>query len=128
MENRLENHALGLAAVAAASSVLILAAAYSRRGKDGESATLKGSRAPPVYKVGIPLLGNFMKFAGDPLEAVRQARKKCGDVFTFPLLSEHVTFLIGPTPHAAFFNATDEDLDQAVSSTPCVVFYFVLTD
>lgn len=68
---------------------------------------------PPTYAPGIPLLGGFIAFASDPLGCVREARKACGDSFTIPLLTENVTFLIGPKPHTTFFNATDEELDQA---------------
>jgi len=48
----------------------------------------------------------------DPLGAIRSGRKECGDVFTMRLLTEKVTFLIGPQPHAAFFDNGDEELDQ----------------
>lgn len=71
------------------------------------------SNIPPSYSPGLPLVGGFMAFASDPLACVRAARKACGDVFTIRLITEQVTFLVGPTPHAAFFNASDEEMDQA---------------
>lgn len=102
---------LGLAAIAAASSVAILALAYNRSSKSG--AKESGAKPPAYYSPGLPLIGSIMKFGSDPLETVRQGRKQCGDVFTIKLFHENVTFLIGPTAHAAFFNASDEEADQA---------------
>lgn len=104
-----ENHQFILGAAAVASSALILAAVW----RSSKPSATTSTRAPPEYKTFIPLIGPFMKFAGDPLGTVREARQKCGDVFTLRLLTEKVTFLIGPAPHAAFFNATDDEMDQA---------------
>jgi len=44
---------------------------------------------------------------------VEKARQQLGNTFTLQLLTEKVTFLIGPEPHAAFFGGSDEELDQA---------------
>ena len=103
---------IGLAALAAVSSIAIVATAMRKR---SEKSSDGSSHQPPQYATGLPLLGPFMAFAKDPLATVRDAQKQCGDVFTIRLLTEQVTFLIGPAPHAAFFNANDEEADQAVS-------------
>ena len=113
-----------VAAVGAASVTLALAAlvagrrgaattkTFAQTGPNGTQETRKRS-APPEWRAGMPLVGPFMAFASDPLGTVSRARKDCGDVFTIRLLTEKVTFLVGPVPHQAFFEATDEMLDQA---------------
>jgi len=70
-------------------------------------------KPPPEYSPGLPIIGPFLAFASDPLGTVRKARAKKGDVFTLRMLTEKVTFLIGPGPHTVFFQAKDEELDQA---------------
>ncbi|KAH9250934.1 hypothetical protein BASA81_011322 [Batrachochytrium salamandrivorans] len=50
----------------------------------------------------ITIGGWIYGVCSDPLECVRAARKACGDVFTIRLITEQVTFLVGPKPHAAF--------------------------
>jgi len=109
--DRAEMQTFGLAALAAVSSIAIIATAVRRRG-DKARGELKSS-PPPMYNPGLPLVGGFMHFAGDPLGTIRAGRKQCGDVFTLRMLTEQLTVLIGPTPHAAFFNSTDEEADQA---------------
>lgn len=106
--DKVEMQTIGLAGLALVSSVAIIATAMNRRSKSAN-----GSQPPKEYTSYIPFVGSFIQFAGDPLGTVRAAREACGDVFTIRLLTEKVTFLIGPTPHAAFFNASDEDADQA---------------
>ena len=114
--DKVEMQTMGLAALAAVSSIAILATALRRRGDKGQS-TLKSS-PPPQYNPGLPIVGGFMHFSSDPLGTIRAGRKQCGDVFTLRMLTESLTVLIGPTPHAAFFNATDEEADQAVCFAP----------
>jgi len=69
--------------------------------------------APPVVKAGIPILGNFIGFAKDPVGFVRQSYEKMGEVFTLRMFGQRITFLIGPDAHTPFFRASDEDADQA---------------
>ena len=71
------------------------------------------ANVPPVWSTGVPFLGGFLAFARDPLGTVERARQKFGGTFTIQLLTEKVTFLIGPEPHAVFFGGTDEELDQS---------------
>ena len=47
-----------------------------------------GYHLPPVYSSPIPLIGNFIGFAKDPLGFVAQGRKQCGEVFTIDMLAE----------------------------------------
>jgi len=73
----------------------------------------EGYHLPPVYSSPIPIVGNFIGFAKDPLGFVRQGRAACGQVFTIDMIAEKCTFLIGAEAHKVFFEATDEELDQA---------------
>jgi len=84
--------------------ILILRATSSKRDPN--------ARLPPVYKTGLPIIGNFIAFAKSPLGILYDAQKKLGNVFTIPLAVEDCTFLIGPEAHATFFGASDEELDQ----------------
>lgn len=105
--------ALGLAAVLASAALLALS--LRNRSKTDD----QGRKTPPVYSPGIPYLGTFRQFAKDPLEIVRQGQKRCGDCFTVKLLVEDVTFLVGPKAHIPFFESSEEDLDQGVSTNAC---------
>lgn len=67
---------------------------------------------PPMYSEGLPLLGNIIAFMRDPLALVRRGHAACGGVFTIRIAHKRMTFLLGAAPHAAFFRATDEQLDQ----------------
>jgi len=109
--DRAEMQTFGLAALAAVSSIAIIATAVRRHGDKGQGD--KKSSPPPQYSPGLPIVGGFMKFASDPLGTIRAGRQQCGDVFTLRMLTEQLTVLIGPAPHAAFFNSTDEEADQA---------------
>jgi len=73
----------------------------------------KGMKLPPVFSSGIPVFGNFIEFARDPLGFVEKGRKKCGKVFTIDMVAEKCTFLIGAEAHKVFFEASDEELDQS---------------
>jgi len=92
-----------------AGFVLVAVALVSRRGQK----VPPGCRLPPVYSSSIPLVGNFIGFARDPLGFVRAGRKACGSVFTIDMIAEKCTFMIGAEAHIPFFEASDEELDQA---------------
>lgn len=72
------------------------------------------SRAPlpPAYNVGLPILGNILSFASNPLDLVWDGYAKKGEVFTVRLLHKRLTFLIGPAACETFFKASDTELDQ----------------
>ena len=66
---------------------------------------------PPVYYEGYPIIGPFLSFTKDQLGTVRRARAATkSDVFTIHPLG---TFLIGAEAHKAFFEGSDEEVDQA---------------
>lgn len=66
---------------------------------------------PPSYNVGLPLIGNILAFAKNPLDLVWDAYTKKGEVFTVRLLHKRLTFLIGPAASETFFKASDTELD-----------------
>lgn len=67
---------------------------------------------PPSYNVGLPILGNIIAFAKNPLDLVWEGYAKKGEVFTIRLLTKRLTFLIGPAACETFFKASDAELDQ----------------
>jgi len=71
----------------------------------------KGPNLPPVVS-SIPFVGPIVSFGKHPLQYMLDARKKYGDIFTVELMGKRITFLTGPKAHIAFFNASDEQLDQ----------------
>lgn len=67
---------------------------------------------PPTYNVGLPIIGNILAFAKNPLDLVWEGYAKKGEVFTVRLLHKRLTFLIGPAACETFFKASDTELDQ----------------
>jgi sterol 14alpha-demethylase len=68
---------------------------------------------PPTYNPAyLPLLGGFLEFAKNPLEALRRGYQRCGDCFTINMMGKRMTFLVGPEAHEVFFKASDDELSQ----------------
>lgn len=101
--------AIQAAAAAAPAAGGAGAAAGGGAAKDGTAA---GGGPPPMYSEGLPLVGNVVAFMRDPLGLVRRGHAARGGVFTIRIAHKRMTFLLGAAPHAAFFRATDEQLDQ----------------
>ena len=76
------------------------------------------AKLPPVVTTHIPLVGGIVSFLQDPLGTVANAKKRYGNVFTINMFHIRSTFLIGSEAHKAFFEAMDDELDQA----PCYRF------
>ena len=53
-----------------------------------------------------------MYLAQGPMLLMADGYKKCGEVFTVPLLHKNVTFLIGPATAPHFFKANDDEMSQ----------------
>jgi sterol 14alpha-demethylase len=68
--------------------------------------------APPVWGGGLPIIGHFLKFAGNPVETMKQGYLANGPVFSMTFLGNEMTFLIGPDAQAPFYRAEDEELSQ----------------
>lgn len=47
-----------------------------------------------------------------PMSLMEQGFKRHGEVFTVPVLSKNITFLIGTDVTPFFFKATDEEMSQ----------------
>ena len=80
--------------------------------------TPSGAKLPPVVRTGLPFIGPLLAFLNDPIKSVTEARDRHGNVFTINMFHIKSTFLIGSEAHKAFFEAMDDELDQA----PCYRF------
>lgn len=68
--------------------------------------------APPTAKVGLPIIGNFMKFAENPVKFIEICMHKYGCIYTVPMMHKNLTFLLGPEVSAPFFNLHDDAMSQ----------------
>lgn len=68
---------------------------------------------PPVYNVGLPILGNMVAFARNSLGLVWDGYARKGPVFTVRFGHKRLTFLIGSAAHECFFKGSDAELDQS---------------
>eukprot|EP00903_Cladosiphon_okamuranus_P015545 g14351.t1 len=68
--------------------------------------------APPIVKLGMPVLGNFIAYLRSPVETIKECQKKYGGVFTIPLMGFKFTYLLGPEAEAPFFKHNDQTLSQ----------------
>ncbi|WP_215163462.1 MULTISPECIES: cytochrome P450 [unclassified Streptomyces] len=59
----------------------------------------------------LPWVGHALPFGHNPVDFLRRARRRAGDVFAFTLLGQPVVFLCGPAAQEAVFRA-----DEAVLS------------
>eukprot|EP01038_Epipyxis_sp_PR26KG_P007880 gene7880-10696_t len=69
--------------------------------------------APPIAKIGIPFLGNYIEFAKNPVDFVKVCFGKFGPIYTVPMLHKNLTFLIGPEVSAPFFQLNDDMMSQS---------------
>jgi sterol 14-demethylase len=69
--------------------------------------------SPPIASVGLPVIGNYIELAKNPVDFVEKCFKKCGSVFTVPMLHKNLTFLVGPEVSTPFFQLSDEFMSQA---------------
>lgn len=67
---------------------------------------------PPTYNVGLPIIGNIIAFARNPLGLVWEGYAKKGEVFTIRLGPKRFTFVVGPAASESFFKASDTELDR----------------
>ena len=68
--------------------------------------------APPTAKVGLPLIGNYIEFAKNPVEFIAMCLDKFGPIYTVPMLHKNLTFLLGPEVSAPFFRLNDDFMSQ----------------
>lgn len=108
--------AIGWVVVVVLSLLLAILAFFQTAVRDTTIANAKRQgRAipPPAYNVGLPVIGNVLAFAKNPLDLVWEGYAKKGEVFTVRLLTTRLTFVIGPAACEAFFKASDTELDQS---------------
>eukprot|EP00752_Nemacystus_decipiens_P012521 g11089.t1 len=82
--------------------LLALISAFRRSPKD----------APPVVRMGMPVLGNITAFLRSPLKMMSKCYDKHGAVFTVPMMGINFTFLVGPEAQASFYKLNDETMSQ----------------
>ena len=68
--------------------------------------------APPTASVGLPIIGNYIEFAKNPISFMHLGLKKHGPIFTVPMLHKKLTFLMGPEASAPFFKLSDSYMSQ----------------
>ncbi len=69
--------------------------------------------SPPLAHVGLPLIGNYVEFAKQPVAFIEKCFNKYGPCYTVPMLHKNLTFLIGPEISAPFFQMNDEKMSQS---------------
>lgn len=107
--------AIGWIVVGILSTIFALTGLYEMLVGDArvkKAKRLGKSIPPPVYNVGLPIVGNILAFTKNPLDMVWEAYAKKGEVFTIRFGPKRLTFLIGPAACEAFFKASDAELDQ----------------
>ena len=71
----------------------------------------RGKRLPPTIP-GAPVVGGLIKFMRGPIPMIREQYARLGSVFTVPILSRRITFLIGPEVSAHFFKGNEAEMSQ----------------
>ncbi|KAG2562310.1 obtusifoliol 14-alpha demethylase [Panicum virgatum] len=71
----------------------------------------RGKRLPPTIP-GAPVVGGLIKFMRGPIPMIREQYACLGSVFTVPILSRRITFLIGPEVSAHFFKGNEAEMSQ----------------
>lgn len=69
--------------------------------------------SPPTAHLGLPIIGNYMEFAKQPVDFIKRCFDKYGSIYTVPMLHKNLTFLIGPEVSAPFFALSDEKMSQS---------------
>ena len=69
--------------------------------------------APPTAYLGMPLVGNYIEFAKNPVDFIARCLDKFGPIYTVPMLHKNLTFLLGPEVSAPFFRLNDDYMSQA---------------
>jgi sterol 14-demethylase len=71
------------------------------------------SNSPPIASIGVPLIGNYIEFATNPIDFIGKCYKKFGSVYTVPMLHKNLTFLLGPEASTPFFKLNDDFMNQS---------------
>ena len=73
----------------------------------------RGKGTPPIASIGVPLIGNYIEFAKNPVEFIEKCRSKFGSIYTVPMLHKNLTFLLEPEVSAPFYQLTDDQMSQS---------------
>lgn len=68
---------------------------------------------PPIASIGMPLIGNYVEFARNPVDFIEKCRQKFGSIYTVPMLHKNLTFLLEPEVSAPFYQLTDDQMSQS---------------
>lgn len=99
----MELNVIGIVVVSIVVGIVIINLIFGkRRPKD----------APPTAKIGIPVIGNYIEFAKNPVEFITKCLDKFGPIYTVPILHKNLTFLLGPEVSAPFFKLNDDYMSQ----------------
>ncbi|XBH84137.1 hypothetical protein VPH35_072395 [Triticum aestivum] len=71
-----------------------------------------GGKRPPPTIPGAPVVGGLLRFLRGPIPLIRAEYARLGPVFTVPILTRRITFLIGPDVSAHFFKSNESDMSQ----------------
>ena len=93
----------GLALVVA--TVIFLKLLLSFRSGGGKK------RLPPTIP-GAPVVGGLVKFMRGPIPMIQEQYARLGSVFTVPIITRKITFLIGPEVSANFFKGNEAEMSQ----------------
>ncbi len=69
------------------------------------------TQTPPRVSA-LPILGNALEFAREPIGLLRRGYAQYGDVFAIQLGTKPAAVLIGPEHHTQFFELTDKNLSM----------------
>jgi sterol 14-demethylase len=69
------------------------------------------TQAPPRVSA-LPILGNALEFAREPIGLLQRGYEQYGDVFAIQLGTKLAAVLIGPEHHTQFFDLTDKNLSM----------------
>lgn len=77
------------------------------------SGSKRPKNAPPNAYIGLPLIGNYIEFAKNPVTFIDNCYKKYGCIYTVPMLHKKLTFLIGPEVSVPFYQLSDDFMSQS---------------
>jgi len=77
-----------------------------------EKGWLRSKNAPPMAHEGLPIIGNLIAFASGPMPFLERNLAKHGPVFSVQVFHQTLTFIVGPTVSAPFFQNLDDVFSQ----------------
>ncbi|XP_033639523.1 lanosterol 14-alpha demethylase-like [Asterias rubens] len=88
--------------------ILVLGAVFRKIIGGGEKSDVS---LPPRIPSSIPFLGKAIEFQENPIDFLEKAYKKYGSVFSFTMVGQTFTYLIGPVSSAVLFNSKNDQLN-----------------